>query len=45
MDQGIRNVDERARLIGGTLTIWSELASGTEIDLTIPSSSAYAKEG
>jgi hypothetical protein len=34
---------ERAKLVGGKLTIWSEVDSGTEIELMIPSSRAYAK--
>jgi hypothetical protein len=27
---------ERARLIGGKLTVWSELDSGTEVELSLP---------
>jgi hypothetical protein len=34
---------ERAKLVGGKLTIWTELNSGTEIELTIPSARAYVK--
>jgi len=34
---------ERAKLVGGTLSIWSERDSGTEAELTIPASIAYAK--
>jgi hypothetical protein len=34
---------ERAKLVGGKLTIWSEVDSGTEIELMIPSSRANAK--
>jgi hypothetical protein len=34
---------ERAKLIGGKLTVWSELDSGTEIELCIPGSIAYAE--
>ena len=34
---------ERATLVGGKLTIWSEVNSGTEIELTIPASRAYGK--
>jgi signal transduction histidine kinase len=34
---------ERAKLVGGTLSVWSELDSGTEAELTIPASVAYAK--
>ena len=35
---------ERAKLAGGKLIVWSELGSGTEVDLTIPALRAYAKE-
>jgi signal transduction histidine kinase len=42
---GLRGMRERAELLGGTLTIWSEVNSGTEIDLSIPASSAYTKPG
>jgi nitrate/nitrite-specific signal transduction histidine kinase len=34
---------ERATLVGGKLAIWSERDSGTEAELTIPASFAYAK--
>jgi signal transduction histidine kinase len=40
---GLRGMQERAQLLAGTLTIWSELNSGTEIDLTVPASGAYTK--
>jgi hypothetical protein len=33
---------ERATLIGGKLTVWSELNSGTEVELSIPGDHAYA---
>ena len=42
---GLRGMRERAQSLGGDLTIWSEVNSGTEIDLTIPSSGAYTKPG
>jgi signal transduction histidine kinase len=42
---GLRGMRERAQSLGGELTIWSEVNSGTEIDLTVPSSIAYAKPG
>jgi hypothetical protein len=32
---------ERAKLIGGRLTVWSAQGSGTEIELAIPASYAY----
>jgi len=40
---GLAGMRERAELVGGNLTIWSELDSGAEIELTIPASVAYAK--
>ena len=40
---GLRGLQERAKLLGGKLTIWSELDSGTEIELSIPASVAYSK--
>jgi signal transduction histidine kinase len=36
-------MNERARLVGGQLDVWSEIDSGTEVELIIPNSSAYAK--
>jgi signal transduction histidine kinase/ligand-binding sensor domain-containing protein len=38
---GLPGMHERAKLIGGKLEVWSELDSGTEIELTIPASVAY----
>jgi signal transduction histidine kinase len=38
---GMPGMHERARLAGGKLTVWSELSSGTEIELTIPTALAY----
>jgi len=40
---GLRGMQERAKLVGGNLEVWSKPDSGTEIELTIPSSTAYAK--
>ncbi len=40
---GLHGMRERARLVGGKLTIWSEVESGTEIELIIPASRAYLK--
>ena len=40
---GLRGMRERAQSLGGDLTIWSEANSGTEIDLTVPSSGAYPR--
>jgi hypothetical protein len=39
---GLPGMRERARLVGGKLTVWSELDSGTELELTIPASTGYA---
>ncbi len=33
---GLRGMRERAKLMGGKLTVWSELDSGTEVELSIP---------
>jgi signal transduction histidine kinase/ligand-binding sensor domain-containing protein len=40
---GLRGMRERAKLIGGTFEVWSQLGSGTEAELTIPGASAYSK--
>jgi ligand-binding sensor domain-containing protein/signal transduction histidine kinase len=40
---GLPGMRERAELVGGRLDVWSEVGAGTEIDLTIPASMAYAK--
>ncbi len=40
---GMPGMQERAGLAGGQLAVWSELGSGTEIELTIPASIAYTK--
>ena len=40
---GMAGMQERAKLLGGTVSVWSELESGTELELTIPASVAYAK--
>jgi len=39
---GMRGMSERARLLGGKLTVWRELDSGTEVELSIPAPNAYA---
>ena len=39
---GLRGIRERSKLIGGKLTVWSELNSGTEVELSIPGDRAYA---
>ncbi len=39
---GLHGMRERAKIIGGNLEVWSSLQSGTEVELTIPASVAYA---
>ena len=39
---GLRGIRERAKHMGGKLTVWSALDTGTEIELSIPASHAYA---
>jgi len=39
---GLHGMKERAEIADGKLEIWSRDGSGTEIDLTIPSASAYS---
>jgi len=38
---GLRGMRERATLIGGKLTVWSEVDAGAEVELIVPASSAY----
>ena len=40
---GLPGLHERAGLVGGKLAIWSETDSGTEIELSIPGSVAFAR--
>jgi ligand-binding sensor domain-containing protein/signal transduction histidine kinase len=40
---GLHGMRERAELVGGKFTVWSEAESGTEIELSIPASKAYVK--
>jgi signal transduction histidine kinase/ligand-binding sensor domain-containing protein len=40
---GLRGMRERAKLMGGAVEVWSELDSGTEVELKIPASIAYVK--
>nr|WP_231966864.1 histidine kinase [Terriglobus roseus] len=40
---GLHGMRERAKLVGGTLEVWSELSVGTEITLSIPAASVYDK--
>jgi signal transduction histidine kinase/ligand-binding sensor domain-containing protein len=39
---GLRGMRERAIVVGGEFAVWSELDSGTELELTIPAAKAYA---
>jgi signal transduction histidine kinase len=39
---GLRGMRERARLLGGKLTVSSQRDSGTEVELIIPAARAYA---
>ena len=39
---GLPGMRERATLIGGKLTIWSEVDAGAEVELRVPASIAYA---
>jgi signal transduction histidine kinase len=38
---GLPGMRERAKLIGGKLTVWSEVDLGTEVELSIPAARAY----
>jgi signal transduction histidine kinase len=40
---GLRGMRERAKLLGGKLAVWSELDSGTEVELRVPASRAYER--
>jgi signal transduction histidine kinase len=40
---GLPGIRERAKRIGGRFDIWSEAGAGTEIELTVPASRAYAQ--
>jgi len=40
---GLPGMRERAKLMGGKLTVWSELNVGTEVELRIPASRAFDK--
>ncbi len=39
---GLPGIRERAKQIGAQLDFWSEAGAGTEVELTIPASVAYA---
>jgi signal transduction histidine kinase len=38
---GLAGMRERAKLLGGQLSIWTAAASGTEIELTVPAAQVY----
>jgi len=40
---GLRGMRERAKRVEGKLTVWSELGSGTEVELRVPASHAYTR--
>jgi signal transduction histidine kinase len=40
---GLPGARERATRIGARLDFWSEAGAGTEVELTVPASMAYAK--
>ena len=40
---GVPGMRERATLMGGTLTVWSNVGAGTAVELCIPARSAYVK--
>ncbi len=40
---GLAGMHERAKLVGGTLAVGSKLDTGTEAELSVPASVAYAK--
>jgi len=42
---GLAGMRERAKVLGASLEVWSNRDSGTEIQLTIPSSVAYVRSG
>jgi len=40
---GLPGMQERVKVVGGKLAVWSELGSGTSVEVIIPGSVAYAK--
>jgi signal transduction histidine kinase len=40
---GLRGMPERAALIKGRLAVWSEVGTGTEVELRVPGSLVYAR--
>jgi signal transduction histidine kinase len=41
---GLPGMRERATIVGGKLTVWSEVDAGTEVELRVPASVAYMTE-
>jgi signal transduction histidine kinase len=39
---GLHGMRERAQLSGGKLVVWTQIDSGTEIEMTVPAATAYA---
>jgi signal transduction histidine kinase len=39
---GLRGMTERAKAVGGHLAVWSQPHEGTEVELRVPASTAYA---
>jgi signal transduction histidine kinase/ligand-binding sensor domain-containing protein len=42
---GLKGIRERTKRIGGQLGVWSERGAGTEVELILPASIAYAEGG
>ena len=42
---GLPGMRERAKLVGGSLTVWSEVGAGAEVELAVPAATAYAGSG
>lgn len=42
---GLHGMQERAKIIGANLELWSTVGSGTEVELTMPASHAYDVRG
>jgi signal transduction histidine kinase len=40
---GLPGIRERSKRIGAQFDLWSEAGAGTEVELTVPASRAYAK--
>ena len=40
---GLCGMRERAKRVGGKLSVWSELESGTEVELRVPAKQAYTR--